>query len=165
MTTLQLAIKERLLDHPTLLDPELGGGFGFNAVYSKWLLDGNVPGATPDAFNSAGRILPAIVVWHPDPEARHPSPNVPGWRKWDTTIPIYVFHWPSDHGKDVLDRAAQEIERWLTTVAWLPTITGNQRPVLELDTDTHIDNGEQFPGNYVRVLRFRVSGVRPIPNV
>lgn len=161
MTTLQAAIKDRLAGWAPLMDPE-PGGLGFNGVYAKWLTDTGA-GAEPDAFTNGGAIKPAIVVWQNERNP-HPSRNVPGWAKWDQFPSIYLFQYPGDHGKDILDRAVLEVEAALTDPTWAPVITGGQLPTIHPNpSETHIDDREQFPKNYVIVLRFRVTGLRAVP--
>jgi len=159
--TLQDAIVA-LLSNSSYLNNAEPAGLGMTRAYGKWLVDGSAPGAEPDAFNTAGRIKPTMVVlMNESGEVAHPSVHVPGQRKWDAFPSIYLFHWPSDHGKQILAMAALEVERLLgDQSAWHPIITGGQRPIFELDQVTHIDNSEQFPGNYVLLLRFRATGMR-----
>jgi hypothetical protein len=159
--TLQQAIVNRLKAHPALTTPE-PGGFGFRNVWPKWLLESGA-GSEPAEFGSGGRILPNIVVLTAERNP-HPSPNVPGWSKYDQFIPIYLFHYPGDHGKVVLRNAEIAVEDWLTHPSWVPVITGGQLPVVQNNPGViDIDNQQQFPGNYVVVLRFRVTGLRAVP--
>ena len=160
MATLQAAIVQVLKDDPILTTPE-PAGLGFGDVYGKWLVDGDAPGAEPDAFTTGGRIAPNVVVMMGD---RNPNPgvNVPGWAKWDQFVTVYLFHYPGDHGKDVLEQAALTVEDALTAANL--TITGDQRPKIHPNPNVNdIDDPEQFPGNYVKVLRFRVTGLRAVP--
>jgi len=160
---LQEAIRQQLASWAPLMTPE-PEGLGFGGVYAKWLVETG-PGAEPDAFTSGGRIKPNIVVFAGERNP-HPSPTVPGWAKWDHFQSVYLFHYPGDHGKEILDRAVLEVETALTLPTWNPVITGNQRPVIHPNpNETPIDDPEQFPGNYVLVLRFRVTGVRSVPVV
>lgn len=159
--TLQQAIVDRLKAHPTLLVPE-PAGYGFRNVWGKWLVQEG-PGAVPDEFGSGGRILPNIVVLTAE-QNPHPSVNVPGWSKWDRFMPVYLFHYPGDHGKQVLRNAEIAVEDWLTSPTWVPVITGGQLPVIHSNPGIiDIDDQNQFPGNYVVVLRFRVTGMRSVP--
>lgn len=143
-----------------LMATEGSNGLGFTGVYGKWLTEEG-PGAEPNAFNNSGAIKPTITVIFPNSgETEHPSPTVSGVRKWDNHPSIYVFHFPSDHGKDILQRALLRIERVLCDPNWLPVITGGQRPSFRFDGEIHIDNQEQFPKNYALVLTYRVTGMR-----
>lgn len=165
MSTLQKVMQQRLQGTSELTNEEADGGVGFPAtrIFAKWLVDGSAPGAEPTAFNSAGRILPSITVIMPNAgEVRHPSVNVPGRYKWDVFPSVYLFHWPSEHGKEMLDRAKIVVEESLCDPTWEPVITGDQRPMLQPNTETHLDNTEQFPGNYVIVLTYRVTGMRQV---
>jgi hypothetical protein len=79
-------------------------------------------------------------------------------------MPIYLFHYPSDHGKQVLRAAELAVEDALTNPSWVPVITGGQLPVIQNNPGViDIDDQSQFPGNYVVVLRFRVTGIRSVP--
>jgi len=167
MATLQYAIRDRLKDSATLVAqgitplvvPENAGGLGFGDVWARWL----TPERTPAAFHTdTGQILPTIVVQMRD-ENPHTSPHIPGWDKWDTFPHIYCFHYPGEHGKEILDRAKLSISAALQHPSWQPVITGGQLPTAVFDNETHIDDDEQFPGNYVTVLRFRMTGVRSVP--
>lgn len=161
MATLQAVMVAKLAAWAPLMDPE-PGGLGFGAVYGKWLVEDG-PGAEPDAFTTGGRVKPNIVV-HMSDRNPHPSPAVPGWAKWDQFPSVYLFHYPGDHGKEILEAAVLETEKALTDPAWAPVVTGGQRPTIHPNpNETHIDDPEQFPGNYVVVLRFRVTGVRSVP--
>jgi hypothetical protein len=141
-----------------LVDPE-PGGLGFTGVYAKWLVESG-PGSEPNAFDSGGRIRPAIVVL-PGERNPHPSEGVAGWAKWDQFPSVYLFQYPGSHGKELLDNGVIEVEKALTDRTWQPIITANQKPFIHANpNETHIDNNDQFPGNYVVVLRFRVTGIR-----
>jgi hypothetical protein len=159
MSTLQAVIKDRLQTHaPLTADPPAGMGF---KVFDKWLRETG-PGAEPTQYNPSGALKPSIVVW-PQNENRHPGPVVPGLRKWDTMPLIYLFHYPGVAGKETLDAAKLLIEQRLTDPTWKPVITGGQRPVIDANEPHQvIDDPEQFPGNYVYVLQFRVTGVRTL---
>lgn len=159
MATLQDAIVTRL-SATRLVTPESGGGLGFEHVYGKWLVEEG-PGAEPDAFTTGGRIRPNVVVLEGDRNP-HPSQGVPGWSKWDQFVTIYLFHYPGTHGKNVLAEAEMVVEDALCAVPLL--ITGNQRPSVAPGPNVQtIDDPEQFSGNYVKVLRFRVTGLRAVP--
>lgn len=159
--TLQEAIAAKLAATPILMNAE-PGGLGFGAVFKKWLVETGA-GAEPDAFTTGGKIKPNIVVLTAERNP-HPSVNVPGWSKWDQFMPIYLFHYPSDHGKQVLRAAELAVEDTLTDPSWVPVITGGQLPVIRTNPGViDIDDQSQFPGNYVVVLRFRVTGVRSVP--
>lgn len=159
MATLQEAVAQVLKDDPDLTTPE-PDGLGFRDVYKKWLVSEG-PGKEEDAFDDGGRILPNIVVMMGD---RNPNPGVtvPGWAKWDQFVTVYLFHYPGDHGKDVLERGTLAVEDALTAAQVV--ITGDQRPKIHPNPNVNdIDDPEQFPGNYVKVLRFRVTGLRAVP--
>jgi hypothetical protein len=149
-----------LLDADGYLNNPPPNGLGFTNAYGKWLVDGEGPGAEPDAFNTAGRIKPNIVVLMDQPEVNHPSAHVPGHSKWDVFPSVYLFHYPSEQGKAWLAQGALRVEYLLTRPEFQPVVSGGQRPVWQWDNTTDIDNGEQFPGNYVKIVRFRVTGMR-----
>ena len=158
--TLQEAIAAKLAATTELMTAE-PAGLGFNAVYKKWLVETGA-GAEPNAFTTGGKIKPNIVVLTAE-QNPHPSANVPGWSKWDRFMPVYLFHYPSDHGKQVLRAAEVAVENALTDPSWVPVVTGGQLPVIHNNPGiVDIDDQTQFPGNYVVVLRFRVTGVRSV---
>lgn len=158
---IQDRIRQRLSAYLPLMAAE-PDGLGFNNVYAKWLRQEG-PGAEPDAFTTGGRIKPAIVVL-PGDRNPHPSPTVVGWSKWDHFVSVYLFHYPGDHGKGILEDAVIETEKALTDPTWILTLDTGEKPIVHGNpNETHIDDPEQFPGNYVIVLRFRVTGLRSVP--
>ena len=159
MATLRRTIRDRIAANTTIMSPS--PGLGFLAVYDKWLR-GSGSGSEPNAFDAKGAIKPAIVVWGSTANA-HPSPHVPGWTKQDTLPSIYLYQYPSEDGRNKCALAAAELDRWLSDPTWQPVIAGGARPVFQWDGETEIDNDEQFPGNYVLVVRFRVTTARAVP--
>lgn len=158
LPTLQDAVVARLKG--TVLTTPEPGGLGFGDVWPKWLVETG-PGAEPDAFTTGGRIKPNIVVLEGDRNP-HPSVTVPGWSKWDQFVTVYLFHYPGTHGKTVLARAELAVEDLLTAEPF--HIVGGQRPSVAPGPNVQvIDDPEQFSGNYVKVLRFRVTGLRSVP--
>lgn len=161
MATLQMVIYNRLLTITPLTAPPAGGlGFALRPYWPSYDRDADKP-----LYNTNGS-LKRLVVVRPANENQHPSLPVQGLRKWFSSPQLYVYTELHENGKDAADQAKLLIENALCDPTWHPVITGGQLPTLELDAQLDpLDNVEQFPNNYVVVLRFTAVGARSLPAI
>lgn len=165
-----LAVARAIYDHIVLDEMVLGGvplpltaappaGLGFT-VFNRWLKPSG-PGSTPTAFDAAqgGRLKRSIVVLDGG-EVPHPSPSVRDVRLWDAFPTTHLFAELHDNGKAAIDEAIRRLEYLLGD--WTPTLSGNSPISLREDAVLEMGESDEFPGNGVVMVRWRVTGTRQI---
>lgn len=159
MSEIQDAIVTRLAGDPTLTGAQPAGlAFG---VFDRWLLKPPAPGATPTAFDEAGRLKRSIVTLDAG-ENPHPSKR-PGreMEVYDVFPLLYLFAAAHTTGRAALEAADRRLRELLH--GWEITLPSGERVTVESTTTrTPVREDESFSGNLRMERRFRATGARAL---